>query len=240
MHTCLFFGDSITDAYHLFTTSNLGNGYVNLLAQKLPSWTLINKGQDGFTSEQVLRMLLRDGIDYSCDFISLLVGVNDIPVEVFTDRPRIPDEFAYYYEKILEFLTQTTNSRLILIEPFLFDAPAQYKNWQHYIETESHIIQELAKNTTPYLFRPISNCVLQPTYRAWIPLHRMGFILHLQGIRFLRSFGLKLSLASCNHASDSSGFFRRKSFPSIFHHSFQKSQFFGDFIFQAFFLRHFF
>lgn len=145
MHTCLFFGDSITDAYHLFTTTNLGNGYVNLLAQKLPSWTLINKGQDGFTSEQVLRMLLRDGIDYSCDFISLLVGVNDIPVEVFTDRPRIPDEFAYYYEKILEFLTQTTNSRLILIEPFLFDAPAQYKNWQHYIETESHIIQELAK-----------------------------------------------------------------------------------------------
>lgn len=145
MCTCLFLGDSITDADHLFTPSNLGTGYVSLLAQQLPSWTLINKGQDGFTSEQVLRMLLRDGIQYSCDFISLLIGVNDIPVEVFTNRPRIPDEFAYYYEKILEFLTQTTNSQLILLEPFLFDSPAQYKGWHPYIEKESHIIQELAK-----------------------------------------------------------------------------------------------
>lgn len=145
MYTCLFFGDSITDADHLFTPSNLGTGYVSLLAQQFPSWTFINKGQDGFTSEQVLRLLLRDGIPQSCDFISLLIGINDIPVEIFTNRPRIPDEFTYYYEKILEFFTHTTNSQLILLEPFLFDVPAQYKTWQPYIEQESRIIQELAK-----------------------------------------------------------------------------------------------
>lgn len=146
MQTCLFLGDSITDAGHSFDPANLGNGYVSLLSQKvqLRNCCLTNRGHDGFTIEQVWRMLNRDGIENTWDLITLLIGVNDIPVEVYTQHQRIPGEFIDYYEKILQFLTENTHARLILIEPFLFDTPQEYQNWHPYIETESQIIKMLA------------------------------------------------------------------------------------------------
>lgn len=146
MQNYLFLGDSITDADHLFTPDNLGNGYVSILSRKLAhkNCTFCNRGHDGFTIAQLLHMLTRDGVENNWDIITLLVGVNDVPVEVYTDHTRIPDEFHFYYDKILEYLTQHTTARLILIEPFLFDTPEEYKSWHTYIEAESSIIKKLA------------------------------------------------------------------------------------------------
>lgn len=146
MANCLFLGDSITDAGHLFDPANLGEGYVSVLAKltAADSCILCNRGHDGFTVEQVLRMLKRDGIEKHWDIISLLAGINDIPVEVYTSHHRIPDEFSQYYTEILEFLSLRTNARLILIEPFLFSIPQEYQNWQPYLQMESSIIRNLA------------------------------------------------------------------------------------------------
>ena len=146
MANCLFLGDSITDAGHLFDPANLGEGYVSVLAEMTAAdqCILCNRGHDGFTVEQVLRMLKRDGIEKHWDIISLLAGVNDIPVEVYTSHHRIPDEFSQYYTELLEFLSLRTNARLILIEPFLFSIPQEYQNWQPYLQMESSIIRNLA------------------------------------------------------------------------------------------------
>ncbi len=146
MSDFLFLGDSITDAGHLFDPANLGNGYVSMLAVDMRFFNCVfqNRGHDGFTTEQVLHMLNRDGIERNWDVITLLVGVNDIPVELYTSRKRIPDEFAYYYEEILRFLITHTDAQLILAEPFLFDHPLEYKSWHPYIEAESKIIETLA------------------------------------------------------------------------------------------------
>ena len=146
MANCLFLGDSITDAGPLFDPANLGEGYVSVLAEMTAAdqCILCNRGHDGFTVEQVLRMLKRDGIEKHWDIISLLAGINDIPVEVYTSHHRIPDEFSQYYTEILEFLSLRTNARLILIEPFLFSIPQEYQNWQPYLQMESSIIRNLA------------------------------------------------------------------------------------------------
>ena len=146
MANCLFLGDSITDAGHLFDPANLGEGYVSVLAEMTAAdqCILCNRGHDGFTVEQVLRMLKRDGIEKHWDIISLLAGINDIPVEVYTSHHRIPDEFSQYYTELLEFLSFRTNARLILIEPFLFSIPQEYQNWQPYLQMESSIIRNLA------------------------------------------------------------------------------------------------
>ena len=146
MTNCLFLGDSITDAGHLFDPANLGEGYVSVLAEMTAAdqCILCNRGHDGFTVEQVLRMLKRDGIEKHWDIISLLAGINDIPVEVYTSHHRIPDEFSQYYTEILEFLSLRTNARMILIEPFLFSIPQEYQNWQPYLQMESSIIRNLA------------------------------------------------------------------------------------------------
>lgn len=147
MNTCLFLGDSITDADHSFDPANLGNGYVSRLSRRpeMQNCTLCNRGHNGFTIERIWKMLERDGLEDTWDVITLLAGVNDIPVEVYTNHQRIPDEFTAYYEKILDYLTGHTHARLILVEPFLFDKPAEYINWQPWIQKESRIIELLAK-----------------------------------------------------------------------------------------------
>lgn len=145
MKNCLFLGDSITDAGHLFEPSNLGTGYVSQIARRLSAcdYHIVNRGHDGFTSEQLLSLLHRDGIETNWDIITILIGVNDIPVEIYTSRNRIPKEFREYYDKILDFLTNHTQARLLLMEPFLFDKPQEYISWHSLVLEESKIIQEL-------------------------------------------------------------------------------------------------
>lgn len=169
MKHCLFLGDSITDANHFFTENPLGDGYVSLIRKQLDEkdYHLTNKGHDGFTVEQLWRMLSRDELSPAhgiltsrhWDFITILIGVNDIPVEVYTNRTRIPLEYETYYRQILDYVRCHSNAKLILIEPFLFNQPAIYKSWQIYVQAESQIIQKLAKEYDA-LFLP-ANHILQ-------------------------------------------------------------------------------
>ncbi len=174
MKYCLFLGDSITDANHLFSDDPLGDGFLSLIGKQLMSldstasshrtphslrnftYHLSNQGQDGFTTERLWRMLSRNDIfgqntpnnatkpSINWNFVTILIGVNDIPVEVYTNRNRIPEEYETYYRLILDYIQSHSNAKLILIEPFLFDQPAIYKSWQTYIQMESQIIQKLA------------------------------------------------------------------------------------------------
>lgn len=163
MSNFLFLGDSITDAGHLFDPANLGDGYVSMLARDMRFYDCVfqNRGHDGFTTEQVLRMLKRDGIENTWDVITLLVGVNDIPVELYASHNRIPDEFSQYYEEILQILT-TGDAQLILVEPFLFEYPQEYQIWCPYVASESRIIHNLAKKYNAF-FLPTNEVLHQAT-----------------------------------------------------------------------------
>lgn len=148
MKKILFIGDSITDSHRLFTESpfDLGDGYVSVVREMLPAdkYKIINRGHDGFTSEDVCRCLDRDCLALAPDLVTLLVGVNDIPVELYTDRPRIPAEFTRYCRRILENITSSGIPSVILLEPFIFSSPAEYLCWHPFICQESEILQELA------------------------------------------------------------------------------------------------
>ena len=152
MKHCLFLGDSITDANHFFSDNPLGDGFVSLIGNKLDSqnYQLYNRGHDGFTIEQLCRMLSRDNFSREWDIMTILIGVNDIPVEVYTNRNRIPQEYETYYREILSYVRRHSNARLVLVEPFLFEQPALYKSWQTYLQMENQIIQKLAKDYDAY------------------------------------------------------------------------------------------
>lgn len=64
VRTFIFLGDSITDSGHLWDDDPrcLGRGYVREIADALsdPSCRLVNLGQDGFTTADVLRLLRRE------------------------------------------------------------------------------------------------------------------------------------------------------------------------------------
>ena len=114
MKQYLFLGDSSTDADHLLDPANLGYGYVSLLARR-PEYTdttLVNRGHEGFTIERVLQMLRRDGLGGHWDAITLLAGVNDIPVELFTSHSRIPLDFSALYREVQDLLCRPTSSIL--------------------------------------------------------------------------------------------------------------------------------
>ena len=88
--TCVFLGDSITCAGRLWLTDEkkLGNGYVSLLTDRIrtiaPDTHVINKGYDGFTVPFLLKRLTRDCILSSPDFITILIGINDVGIAMNT------------------------------------------------------------------------------------------------------------------------------------------------------------
>ena len=60
MKKIIFLGDSITDDSHCFLENPLGNGYVNMVAEKLndsdggrKKYDIMNRGHDGFTIHEL-------------------------------------------------------------------------------------------------------------------------------------------------------------------------------------------
>ena len=127
----VFQGDSITDAgrdkrnYH-----HMGNGYPKYVAETLAadfpevSFEFINQGLSGHRSGQIFDRLHPDAIAFEPDVISLLIGVNDVwhrhgakPI-LTTD-----EQFEVNLRTILTKIREMTQAKILLLQPFLLDAP---------------------------------------------------------------------------------------------------------------------
>lgn len=135
MKTLLFLGDSITDCGHCFDSENLGNGYVRKIAEKFPAKKeavkILNKGMDGFTVPAVNRLWKRSCPRMKPDFITLLIGINDLAVLKNTgmDFDYGLKAFEENYQTLLEDIRLVTDCPLLLIEPFIFPCPAEFSTW---------------------------------------------------------------------------------------------------------------
>lgn len=84
MKTILFQGDSITDAQRIRNDNDhLGSGYPLIVAGKLGfdhpgEYKYVNRGISGNKSTDVAGRIKEDIIDVAPDYMSLLVGVNDV------------------------------------------------------------------------------------------------------------------------------------------------------------------
>ena len=83
MKKIIFLCDSITDASHCFLENPLGNGYVNMVAEKLndsdggrKKYDIMNRGSDGFTIHKSL-YCQNKGIGFTC--VEKIVFKNGIP-----------------------------------------------------------------------------------------------------------------------------------------------------------------
>ena len=135
MKTFLFLGDSITDSHRLWQPEHkgLGDGYVKMLsditAEKHLPITFINKGHDGFTLPALLRNLPVDCYSFSPDFITLLIGINDIAVSRNCGIPFSVEEFSARYEQLLREILSHTDAELLCMAPFIFPNPQEYRLW---------------------------------------------------------------------------------------------------------------
>ena len=158
MKTLLFLGDSITDCNHYFDPENLGYGYVRMISEQINTpdinYQVLNKGNDGFTVPSVRRLWKRSCLNLKPDFITILIGINDLAVIKNTGiTPSVGlAEFREQYQALIDDILMMTNCPILLMEPFIFPWPAEYTAWEEDLHTLSNLIQKHAvKNTLSFL-----------------------------------------------------------------------------------------
>jgi len=122
----------------------------NLLLAKYPHLNLniINTGISGNTVRDLKKRWEKDCLEYKPEILSVLIGINDlwrqyaepekIPAAVY------PDEYELTYRQLLSQVKEEFNSRLVLIEPFMFCDDEKNKIFQD-LRTYIRIVHNLAK-----------------------------------------------------------------------------------------------
>lgn len=125
--TFLFQGDSITDCGRRDGAAPYGGGYAALFREMTLALyperdiTFINKGIGGNTTKDLKERWDDDTIRVQPDWMSLLIGINDLHRYLFNPDPAIKVSVAEYrdhYDWLLERVTKDTPAKLVLLEPF--------------------------------------------------------------------------------------------------------------------------
>ena len=153
MGIIVFLGDSITDAGRKASPNQLGYGYVNILAEAIKDsdtdWNIVNRGVDGYITERVARTLHHDCISLRPDYVSILVGINDIGMIVHSqaswqDKLYLLEDSIRSYHEMLFDLSRDTTSKVIKLEPFFFSKGSKYKNYgARFIPTQEPLNQKI-------------------------------------------------------------------------------------------------
>ena len=159
MKTILFQGDSITDAGRSRKDlESSGEGYALLVKSQLGyenpgKYTFHNRGASGDRIVDVYARMKKDIINLAPDYISILLGVNDVWHEIDFGGPNGVD--ADKYEKIYGMLIEEIQEalpqvKIMIMEPFCLRASAtenteeQPNRWD-YFTTEVKKRAERAK-----------------------------------------------------------------------------------------------
>lgn len=122
----LFQGDSITDAgrdrerpdhlglgYPLFAAGRLG-------LEKPGAYTFVNRGVSGDRVVDLYARIKRDIIHEKPDYMSILVGVNDVIHENYWQNGVCASKFRKIYRMLLEELLEALpKTRILIMEPFV-------------------------------------------------------------------------------------------------------------------------
>ena len=137
MKTFLFQGDSITDAMRCRDNDDYrGNGYPTITAGKLGfehpgAYRFINKGISGDRVVDIYARMKRDITEINPDYLSILIGVNDVWHE-FHEVPNGVDNekyFKVYCDVIEEILRKCPQCKIFILEPFVLEAAATKDSW---------------------------------------------------------------------------------------------------------------
>lgn len=126
----LFQGDSITDAGRDYGGGHLGFGYPRLVEAQLgyenpEKYTFINKGISGNRIVDVYARIKADIINLKPDYMSILIGVNDVWHEIENANGVDSEKFKKVYRMLIEEIkTALPNIKIMILEPFVLEAPA--------------------------------------------------------------------------------------------------------------------
>ena len=151
MKRILFQGDSITDALRSRERDEFpGNGYPTLIKARLGAdmpgkYECLNRGVSGDRVVDINSRIRRDLINLSPDYLSILIGINDVWHEL-GGRNGVNNTkfFKTYCDIIEEVLTMCPGVKIFILEPFVLKGPATEENWGVF-DTETRMRAESAK-----------------------------------------------------------------------------------------------
>lgn len=128
----LFQGDSITDCdRNREDITSTGTGYAHMLKGQLGyeypgEYEFINKGISGNRIVDVYARIKRDIINLKPDYMSLLIGVNDVWHELGGKCNGVSAEkFEKIYDMLIgEIIEALPNIKIMILEPFVLEAAA--------------------------------------------------------------------------------------------------------------------
>ena len=159
MKTILFQGDSITDVMRQRDDENangrMGYGYPlfaagELMAKKPEQYAIYNRGISGNRIVDVYARIKADIINLKPDYMSILIGVNDVWHE-FANQNGVDAE---KYEKIYSMLIEEIKSalpdiKIIILEPFTLKGEANktvYGKFRKEVELRAQAAKRIAEN----------------------------------------------------------------------------------------------
>jgi lysophospholipase L1-like esterase len=159
----LMIGDSITDcgrARPLADTPDaLGTGYVSLINACLTAVMpqsriqIINMGISGNTVRDLAARWERDVLAHRPDWLSIMIGINDVWRQFDTPPPTEPTIDLEEYSQTLERLVQTTRpylKGLVLMTPYLIE-PDKSDPMRARMDAYGAVVGELAGRYTAVL-----------------------------------------------------------------------------------------
>ena len=153
MKTFLFQGDSITDAGRddeKQGLAGLGCGYAFLLASEIENnhkdkIDFINRGKSGDRITDVYARIKEDIINLKPDYMSILIGVNDVSHELTMNCGVSPKILSMIYGMLIDEIREVLpDIKIVILEPFVLKGTATEKLWNDF-DREVRILAEISK-----------------------------------------------------------------------------------------------
>ena len=148
MKIFLFQGDSITDANRVDDNEDnfgLGYGYPLLVSAELSKshkneFKFINRGVSGDRITDVYARIKEDIINLKPDYMSMLIGVNDVAHELTMNCGVVTEKFEKIYGMLIEEIKEALPEiKIIIMEPFVLKGSATAELWDGFkSEVKSH------------------------------------------------------------------------------------------------------
>jgi acyl-CoA thioesterase I len=139
----LCIGDSITDSGRLDDAPDfLGEGYVRVIAERLPDRRVINVGISGNRAVDLRDRWQIDVVEQKPDILSVYVGINDTWRRYDENDPTSAASFETDYRACLVDLGGA--STLILIEPFVLPVTEEQEHWYEDLDEKRAVVARLA------------------------------------------------------------------------------------------------
>ena len=137
MKTFVFQGDSITDSGRSRGDNwHMGYGYPDIVASELSyrrpnEITFINRGVSGDKAAQMYSRIKADTIDFRPDYLSILIGVNDV-WHPLNDEDQTGGYSVERYTQLLsmfveDVLAAKPETVIAILEPFVLDGRATHE-----------------------------------------------------------------------------------------------------------------